>query len=93
MINRPTLEILVLISTTSSEGSGELGNRAVTPEPSLLACIKYGSIRRLRLTIRPLATPQVALHTRLNFDFAHMPQLLKSHVLAQIFCLFQYDTL
>ena len=45
MINRPANEILILNATASSEGSAEnLRNPAVSPEPSLLAYRRYGSI-------------------------------------------------
>ena len=52
-ITEPAHEIMVLIGT--SEGSGEPGHSAVSPEPSLFAHIKYGCRRRLRPKIRHLA--------------------------------------
>ena len=58
-------EILILITLSSSQDPGELSMHigAVSPEPSMLACTKYGSRGRLRPNFRPLDPQQKTSET------------------------------
>ena len=53
--NEPAHEIIVLITKATNEGSASMRIRAVLPEPSLLAHMKYGSRRRVCPKVRHLA--------------------------------------
>ena len=68
----PVHEIMVLITSIyrrPAKARASLRIRAVSPEPSLFAHMKYGSRRRVRTKIRHLAPLDGCANARLNNEF------------------------